>query len=376
MEKEIVAKYKMLKRLHKIRELQFALDNNQDINKFDRLTKVAYTLWKKPKTRESDITLSLEYYKLFYPDYVVDEKINFKDFYIIPKMYDIQRDRATVQNDERLFRPSVETLNKRFKKQIENEERYSSYIYTPEYSLFLDDSGKTDNYFFIAGILVNGNDTINIFSKEIIEIKNKIAQKHNIVIKELKFNSIDKKNYKFYIEFLEQVQNLFDKVVFCSSALEVKHLKEHNKKRKPIDCIKLMLEPITFLAVRYSLKSTLTNSLSNLNIIIDENEAIDVIGKNTIEQELQEKINHNFEYFARMNKFTTQDSKENILIQLADLYAGSLNNVFSAKEIISENAQCKRNFANKFLDIVGISKIDSEHQTDKQRIEYINKFIN
>lgn len=69
-----------------------------------------------------------------------------------------------------------------------------------------------------------------------------------------------------------------------------------------------------------------------------------------------------------------ENSESNILIQLADLYVGSINNIFSELQISSENAKVKKDFAQKFLEFVGINSILDVYDKNNN-IEYINKCI-
>ena len=84
------------KRLQQLQELHSLILEKKDISKISRLVKVAYVLWQYPNTRNSDRTHAIQYYKLFYPEYVENEQITFENIYKIPKMYDLQRDRATI----------------------------------------------------------------------------------------------------------------------------------------------------------------------------------------------------------------------------------------------------------------------------------------
>src|SRR6185436_15391004 len=52
--------------------------------------KVAHTLNQFPKTRDSDITLTIKLLQTFYPEYIDEEgKFRLGDLYDIPKFYDM-----------------------------------------------------------------------------------------------------------------------------------------------------------------------------------------------------------------------------------------------------------------------------------------------
>lgn len=373
---EDLIKYKFLKRLNTIKKINMAIENNEKIPRLYQKDRIAYILWKYPKTRESYIELALQVYKVFYPEYVKNGYIMLNDFFVIPKMYDIQRAGAFIQNDERLFRPNINTRIKRKKQQIEYLNNVPSNIdYSQEYYLYLDDSGKEGEYFFLAGVLISGEDNKQKIFKKLCDIKNKLDKKYQFSNKELKFTEINKKNSSYYNELIEHIVGIFPAMVFCSAEIKNSGLSRRSKKEKSIDVMQILLEPITYLATRYTLKTT-TNTLSSLHIIMDvEGPELDASKRAKISQELRAKVNADFEYFAYLKDFKTEDSKKNILIQLSDLYASSLNYVFSNKEIKTENAKVRRAFAELFLSKIGIKKIDTKHQGDYAKVEFINELI-
>lgn len=93
---------------------------------------------------------------------VKDEQITFENLYILPKMYDLQRDRATIQNTEQLFPAKMSALKKCIEKELEYRAFYlnnnpKSYTYASDYYLYLDESGKNDKFFVLGGVLINSN---------------------------------------------------------------------------------------------------------------------------------------------------------------------------------------------------------------------------
>ena len=93
----------VLKRLVNIQKIHDAFKQKQDVQKFSNKDKIAYILWRDSFSRNSDIYLSIQFYKKFYPEYVKEDILKLDDLFKIPKMYDIQRTRAEIQNTEGLF---------------------------------------------------------------------------------------------------------------------------------------------------------------------------------------------------------------------------------------------------------------------------------
>lgn len=72
---------------------------------------IEYCLEHFPDTRDSDTTLTIQLWKKYYPQRVKQGKdgelgIYFKDLYDLPKMYNIKRIRAKIQNEEGKWLPN------------------------------------------------------------------------------------------------------------------------------------------------------------------------------------------------------------------------------------------------------------------------------
>ena len=70
--------------------------------------KVEKALRKYPETRNSDITLTIAIWKMFFPGKVFDNKVNLKDLYDLPREDNIKRIRAKLQ-EEALYRVKMGT---------------------------------------------------------------------------------------------------------------------------------------------------------------------------------------------------------------------------------------------------------------------------
>jgi len=112
-----------------------------------REDKVATILNRFPDTRENDITLAIRLYEEFYPDYISGGRIRLTDFHVLPRMYDMQRDRAHIQNSLLLFRAPLEVRKRRRARAEELTEYYAGSSEAVRFvNVFADESGKTDNF--------------------------------------------------------------------------------------------------------------------------------------------------------------------------------------------------------------------------------------
>lgn len=153
---------KILRRLMNIPKIHDAIKNKEDLNKFSNIDKIAYILWRDGYTRNSDIALSIEFYKQFHSEYIQDDdSIKLEDLYNVPKMYDIQRTRADIQNTQGLFPATKEVQQMRKQRAKEfcehyREQKRKTFRGLPDYYMYMDESGKNAPYFVLAGILLNG----------------------------------------------------------------------------------------------------------------------------------------------------------------------------------------------------------------------------
>ncbi len=70
------------------------------------------TLRDYPVTRNSDITLMLFIWKLYYPQLLIDDgkSVNLKEIYRLPREDNIKRVRAKIQNEEKKYWPTDEKV--------------------------------------------------------------------------------------------------------------------------------------------------------------------------------------------------------------------------------------------------------------------------
>lgn len=368
------------RRLQSIQEIHEKLLSNEDTSSFHRLSKVAYILWQYPNTRNSDRTHAIQYYKTFHPEYVADEQITFENLYILPKMYDLQRDRATIQNTEQLFPAKPSALKKRIEKEQEYRAFYLNnnpkpYTFAADYYLYLDESGKNDKFFVLGGVLLNSDKDKKEFITKLQGIKYNLDTKYKITNHEWKLSSITARNINYYLDLLDELKKELINLLFVSVLIENNGLGQRSKKNKSKELLKFVLHDCLSIITEYVCKSSYANVTSILNVTLDNDGAgLDILEKESVKTEMQETIDREYRYFSIIDNILWEDSKSNILVQLADLYVGSINNIFSEVAVTSENAQAKKDFAQKFLEFVGINNISDIYDKNKN-IEYINKSI-
>ena len=246
--------------------------------------------------------------------------------------------------------------------------------------IYMDESGKTDNYFVLAGILLNGKKDNESQKLRFNELKKKLNSKYNLRIEELKFTDIKKGNLSFYKDYVNAIFEESVPMVFLSIIAENRGLKQKTKKEKTKDLLEIFLKELTSIIVRGTCGSAYASDKAKLNVTLDKDGiGYDAIERERIKQKLDVELKQQYKYLIALEDFTDIDSKDNIFVQFAaDLYAGSLNNLFAGAKVETETAKCKKEFAQHLLNYIGITGVkDSFPAKNKNEIgaRFISKFI-
>ena len=375
---------KILRRLMNIPKIHDAIKNKEDLSNFSNIDKIAYILWRDGYTRNSDIALSIEFYKQFHSEYIQDDDaIKLEDLYNIPKMYDIQRTRADIQNTQGLFPATEEVQQMRQKRAKEfcehyREQKRKTFRGLPDYYMYMDESGKNAPYFVLAGILLNGKKNVQSQKLRFNDLKKRLNAKYKLSIEELKFTDINKRNLDFYKDYLNEIFREGAPFTFLSIIVENKGLKRKTEQKKTKYLLEIFLKELTSVIVRSTCGSPYADERAKLNITLDkDSDGYDAVVREKIKQELDLELKQYYKYLIALDDFKDIDSKDEIYVQIADLYASSLSNIFSNIKADSDTAKCKKEFAQLFLNNVGITKIDDSFpMRDKSKIENYTRFIN
>ena len=94
---------------------------------------VESVLESNDQTRNSDITLTIEIWKAYYPHKVADGTVALNDLYDLPREDNVKRIRAKIQNEEGRFLPTNEDIRK---KRGISEEKWRKWLgYAPRHEV-------------------------------------------------------------------------------------------------------------------------------------------------------------------------------------------------------------------------------------------------
>lgn len=117
---------------------------------------VAFILSHNRMARNSDHELYVQFLKTFYPNHIdIEGRIHLDSLKEIPKQYDIQRMRAKIQNDYKLFPADPQVRRYRKIKEEEAKEQFvSEGKRASNVTIYSDESGKSDKFLVIGSYWV------------------------------------------------------------------------------------------------------------------------------------------------------------------------------------------------------------------------------
>jgi hypothetical protein len=321
------------------------LENN-NLNKassYTQQSKIAYILWMYPATRDSYVALALKFYEIFYPENINGNSISLDSFFKVPKMYDIQRTSAKLQNQMKWCPPTETGKARRGKRQDAKFEQYSSVVqlrHDSEIYVYIDESGKTDEYFILGGVSFSTNYQVEDFE---YKLSQSVGDGH----REFKFKEITSGNVENYKKFINEVLTNYTYIRFYSVILQNKDLAKESKVNKTQKCSVALFRDISYHYIQQG--STL-----KLNVVFD----VDGPGLDPLEQEelrnfFNQELTKEYGSLCQVSGTKWRASNELFSLQLADLFSSSLNNIYSKSVPESNTAKVKREFAEWFLSNIG-----------------------
>lgn len=135
-------------------------------------TKVTAVLNLYPKARNSDITLSLQYWEMFQPDIYDKTGIKPEHLFKLERIHFIARARAKIQNEYGLFTADEKVRLHRKK----HEEKMQAEVINDAparkiVNVFADETGKNGDYVIVAAVWVLTGRAVHTVSQAIMKWK-------------------------------------------------------------------------------------------------------------------------------------------------------------------------------------------------------------
>jgi hypothetical protein len=319
-------------------------------------SRVAYVLSQYPETRNSDVTLQIQYWQVFQRRLLSGGMVTFDNLYELERLTTLKRARAYIQNTLKLFQATDDRVAKH-RKQLDEEKRQeyaSSDVSAPSLFVYADESGKNADHLIVgsAWMLSTGD-----YPRFIVE-SNEWLDENDI---DYELHSSDLGKYR-----LSEYESFIKRFVLKEGLIGFKAISIPNSGFSDKDKV---IADLYYWILRRGLEHELdTNRISlprRLSFAKDaEEEGYDERVLALVRDQLERDADTLFEGDLYYSTFGAIDSEEEILIQISDLFTWCVNrklNVIPGKDDLN----WKDDFAIWFLDSIQFNLQQEETEMDR-----------
>ncbi|KLV23066.1 hypothetical protein ABW02_20275 [Niallia circulans] len=330
--------------------------------------RVATILNRFDETRNSDIALMVKYWEIY--EGHSGDIVSIKDLFKFERLTSIARARAKIQNEYKIFLPTSEVVRK-FRKSREEDEKEFQIATKPELPIlhiFADETGKTADYVMVGSIWILDDKRYGEIKRQFVEWVKKAEEKYNNFPKEFHFKEIknDGSDLEIYQEAFRKFIGIADVVSFKAIAVNKTKL----KKVRIQDLVNELYYQLIRQGVEHEILRGRIAFPKQVSYIKDRegDESSFVIQQ--LSQKIIDSFNSHYGGKLTLNSFLPIDSKLERFIQIADLFAGSINRVYNhQKDNAPRNA--KDEFAEFVLEMINLNtiKLDAESLFSEETIQ-------
>lgn len=289
-------------------------------------TRVANILNRYPDTRDSDLTLQMQYWRVY--NGLDSENIDIKKLYKLEKLTSIARARAKIQNEYELFQARDEV--KRRRKTLEEQTKESQLLDKPSFNsldVFSDETGKTETYVFIAGIWFLHERTTSKIQRDFNAWSSEKEKAGVKLPKEFHFKNLASSNeieLKLYKEF-------FDLIIQNGEMISFKAVGANKTKLKRIatsDLVMKLYYQFVRLGVQHEIKSERISLPKKINLTKDQDGESELVIE-TIKQEIGDNFKLHYQDGLIMDQLISMEARKSIFLQFADLFVASINRKYN-----------------------------------------------
>ncbi|HXT17676.1 MAG TPA: DUF3800 domain-containing protein [Gemmatimonadaceae bacterium] len=283
--------------------------------------KIAWLLNTQPETRDSDISLQIAYWK----EYEADLYEQFRDdpeqtYRRLTRHASVARARAKIQNQFRLFLATDVVRKRRGQMSEEERERHANdEAPAPTIVVYADESGKTDTDLLIGSVwFVNPEDTWKL-ARYITGWK--VAKGLDL---EFHYSTLSRDNLPVYRALVDLVFDQIPLISFKSIRVPRQGIRAKD------EAFEWMLTQLLIRGVEHedaNRRATLPRRIAVYKDQEAQGQGRDKLIVSKVKEALIEASANRFNNQLRVEHCEALDSKDQPLLQLADLFTGSLNRV-------------------------------------------------
>ena len=304
--------------------------------------RVAWVLNYYPEARDSDFRLQVEFWKTFTPELVPGGRVHLDDYARLAPLTSIVRARAKIQNEYKLFQASPEVREYRGTLETEEREKARAQKQTyPLFSVFADESGKNADHLIVGSIWI-------LHPPEVLRltIDAQRWRKERRFDDEFHFKDIDGANLPTYLEFAEWMVAASAVVSFRSMSVERRGIGRQDQALEEL-YYHLLLEGVDH--EHHTGRAPLPRSLALTKDL--EEQGRDNLFLAGLRDALLQATSGRFGGQLSVDSLRADDSKGQVLLQMADLYTGSINRILNVE---ANPGNPKYEFATYLLSQLGM----------------------
>ncbi|MFN8860695.1 MAG: DUF3800 domain-containing protein [Gemmatimonadaceae bacterium] len=310
------AERRRLEREAKERErIQQAVDGHIDDS---RLSRVSSILSRYQEARDSDITLARLYWEEFEP-------VNFKRLragddtalYDLTRSVTLSRVRARIQNTHGLFvaRPEIRAARKRLSE--EEKERLALELPpAPVLTVYADETGKTGKVLLVGSVWVPTPRETSVATRSVAQWKEAVG-----FTREFHYTEMRRDDLPLFVKFVELMLEMAPTVSFKSIQVPREGLRADA-------ALPRLISSLIIRGIEHERDSRRITLPRELLLFKDQDgEGADKLCLAEVEQHLEHASLVRFDKQLAIQRLTAVPSETSVFVQLADLYAGSLQRV-------------------------------------------------
>lgn len=282
--------------------------------------RVAFLLKNYPDTRDSDMTLTLRYWREFQPDLYTEDAIRPHLLFKLERLTTIARLRAKIQNEYGLFLASEEVQHKRRQKEAEVKESMLSDRAPPRViHIFADETGKNGDVLILGSVWFLNISRIASLQSAVGDL----CVRKGIEKKEFHFQECNESNLDLYKLFVDLAVERLEYVVFKAVITRRKGLQ-----RTVEQAINSMIRQLIIQGYEQEVASARVTAPRMLDFTMDEG-GLDPIARAELPETTSRVLQERFGDGNVVGQVTEANSKGSAAIQLADIFCGALNRRFN-----------------------------------------------
>lgn len=315
--------------------------------------RVALLLNHDSETRDSDIALQIKYWETFEPELLSGEFVPKSNLFRLTRLGSITRARAKVQNTYKLFQASPEVQKQRGTLSDEESAKAKQQKATPgRFAVYVDESGKNSKFLLVGSMWFLHLPQFLPFLAEFNKFRSEVGFKD----REFHFKEVTPNNLAAYMKLAEWLAAKSAVISFKAVSVE----------RAGISSVPKALETLFYhlivRGVEHEHESRRAPLPRGIEIWKDLEEAgSDKLFLADLDDKLRGASEARFGGELEVGEIEAVDSKENPLLQIADLYVGSLNRIINVE---GSKDHPKHKLANHFLGLLGLPNGPQDQESE------------